>query len=112
MRKTAKHVLANVLKSNTTPRNGDIFTNPIYVIDGGHLLHHMEWPNNCTYAGIIDIYTHYVCRHYGEGSFVCFDGYEEGQMSTKYAEQSRRAGTNTAPDILFDLEMSVTCTQQ
>ena len=111
MRKTAKHTLADILKSRTKPVSADLVQNSIHVIDGGYLLHQVEWPKNCTYADVINSYTRYVCRHDGE-SFVCFDGYSEGGMSTKWAEQRRRAGKHTSPDILFDLEMPVTCTQQ
>ena len=112
MRKTAKHALADVLKKYTRPVDMHMLNCPIFVIDGGHLLHHLKWPGNCTYADIIDMYTHYVSRHYGEGTYVCFDGYQEAGMSTKWAEQTRRAGKDTAPDIIFDLAKTVTSKQK
>lgn len=112
MRKTAKHALADVLKKYSRPVSGDMLQDPIFVIDGGHLLHHVDWPNDCTYGEIIASYTQYVYRCYGGWSFVCFDGYGEAAMSTKWAEQTRRAGKNTASDILFDLDMKVTCSQE
>ena len=72
------------------------------------MLHQLDWQNDCTYADIIASYTDYVFRRYGTFSFVCFDGYEEQTMSTKWAEQTRRADKNTAPDVIFDLDMKVT----
>ena len=108
MRKTAKNALANTLKKYSRPISGDILPNSIFVIDGGYLLHQLDWQNDCTYADIIASYTDYVFRRYGTFSFVCFDGYEEQTMSTKWAEQTRRAGKNTASDVIFDLDMKVT----
>ena len=41
-----------------------------------------------------------------------FDGYGDPCNSTKFAEQCRRTtGKNVAPDILFELQMPVTCSQ-
>ena len=41
-----------------------------------------------------------------------FDVYGDPSNSTKFAEQCRRTtGKNVAPDILFELQMPVTCSQ-
>ena len=41
---------------------------------------------------------------------MIFDGYREA-MSTKVAEQQRRATQNTSPDIIFKLDMTVSTHQ-
>ena len=43
---------------------------------------------------------------------MCFDGYGDPSNCTKFAKQCRRTtGKNVAPDILFKLQMPVTCSQ-
>ena len=43
---------------------------------------------------------------------MCFDGYGDPSNSTKFAEQCCcTTGKNVAPDILFELQMPVTCSQ-
>ena len=103
MRKTAKNAIANTLKKYSTPISGDILPNSIFVIDGGHLLHQLDWQNDCTYGDVIASYTDYVSRRYGAFSFVCFDGYEEQTMSTKWAEQTRRAGKKIQHPTSFSI---------
>ncbi len=81
-----------------------------------HIVSHYFFPTKTTKRikinfdppDIIASYTEYVFRCYGCWSFVYFDGYGEEAMSTKWAEQTRRAGKNTASDILFNLDTKVT----
>ena len=41
-----------------------------------------------------------------------FDGYGDPSISTKFDEQYRRTtGKKVAPDILFELQMPVTCSR-
>ncbi|KAL8607718.1 hypothetical protein ACOMHN_039391 [Nucella lapillus] len=108
MRKNTKSVLANVLKSKVTPVAAGL-QNPYYIIDGGHLLHSVKWPAGSTYDQVCDEYVAHVLNSYGKVSTVIFDGYDI--MSTKVAEQQRRAIKNVSPDILFELDMSVTTHQ-
>ena len=103
MPKTAKSVLADKLKSNVTPCSEGLET-PYYIIDGGHLLHVVTWPRDCTYAQLCETYTSHVLNHYGTDSTVIFDGYTD-HMSTKVAEQQRRATQHMSPDILLEPEM-------
>ena len=103
MRKTVKSALANRLKSNVTPCSEGL-ENPFYIIDGGHLLHAVKWPRDCTYVHLCETYAALVINHYGTDSTVIFDGYTD-RMSTKVAEQQRRATQHTSPDILFEPEM-------
>ncbi|KAL8625264.1 hypothetical protein ACOMHN_030022 [Nucella lapillus] len=109
MRKNTKSVLANVLKSKVTPVAAGL-QNPYYIIDGGHLLHSVKWPAGSTYDQVCDEYVAHVLNSYGKVSTVIFDGYND-IMSTKVAEQQRRAIKNVSPDILFELDMSVTTHQ-
>ena len=112
MRKTVKSVLADVLKSYANPVCSNELQNPHYIIDGGHLLHTVKWPKEGTYGDVIDGYVAYVMNNYGQEAFICFDGYTDRSWSTKAAEQCRRTADNkTAPDILFELDMQVTCNQ-
>ena len=109
MRKHTKSVLANVLKSKVTPVAAGL-QNPYYVIDGGHLLHSVKWPTGSTYDQVCDAYVAHVLNSYGKDSTVIFDGYND-IMSTKVAEQQRRAIKKVSPDILFELDMLVTTPQ-
>jgi len=112
MRKTAKSVLADALKSYVNPMCAGEFQNALRVVDGGHLLHSVLWPKDCTYNDVINEYVSYVVNNHGNEAIVCFDGYGERSMSTKFAEQCRRiTGKNVSPDIVFELEMSVACSQ-
>ena len=54
-------------------------------------------------------YIDYVQRHYGGDIIIVFDGYST--VSTKSAEQMRRAKKMTSSDILFDENMKTTTTQ-
>ena len=54
-------------------------------------------------------YIDYVQRHYGGDITIVFDGYST--VSTKSAEQMRRAKKMTSSDILFDENMKTTTTQ-
>ena len=77
----------------------------LYIADGGHLLHSVMWPKNCTYDDVINNYVLYGVTNYGNEAIVCFN-------STKFAEQCRRTtGKNVAPDILLELQLPVTCSQ-
>ena len=71
------------------------------------------WPNcDCTYNDVINEYVSYVVNNYGTEANVCFDGYCNQSMSTKFAEQCRRtAGKNVSPEILFEIDMPVVCNQ-
>ena len=51
----------------------------------------------------------YVLKHYGPGITVVFDGYST--VSSKTAEQQRRAQRVTSSDIMFDEDMATTISQ-
>ena len=51
-RRPAKAALASLLLALVPPGPTVIPQNPVYVIDGGHLLHSVVWPSPATYAEI------------------------------------------------------------
>ena len=108
MRKPTKSALGTLLKSYA-PVHANIPNNCQFVIDGGHLLHSVIWPQSSTYKGICQCYITYILKHYGAGTTIVFDGYRT--LSTKAAEQLRRAKKSTSRDILFDLNMQTTTSQ-
>src|SRR6218665_614725 len=108
MRKPTKSSLGLLLKSfikqTKLPENG------LFVLDGGHLLQSVVWPQPSTYAGVCHSYISYILKHYGAQSTVVFDGYGS-TTSTKVAEQRRRAQKCTSVDIIFHDDMPTTTTQ-
>lgn len=91
-------------KRSNLPENGP------FVLDGGHLLQSVVWPQPSTYAGVFQSYISYILKHYGAQSIVMFDGYGS-TTSTKVAEQRRRAQKQTSSDIVFEDNMPTTTTQ-
>ena len=108
MRKPTKSSLGLLLKSFTQQSN--LPENCLFVLDGGHLLQSVVWPQPSTYAGVYQSYISYILKHYGAQSTVVFDGYGS-TTSTKVAEQRRRAQKCTSSDIIFEDNMPTTTTQ-
>ena len=106
MRKTNKSVLAMHFKSHVTI-NSEILPNSIFVLDGGQLLHTVQWPQDATCQQVCNAYVKYVTDHYPKDCIIVFDGYSD--LSTKASEQKRRAMQQTSADILFERNMKVTC---
>ena len=71
MRKSNSSVLANALKSYVNPVHAIQYA--LHVADGGHLLHSVMWPKNCTYDDVINNYVSYGVTNYGNVAIVCFD---------------------------------------
>lgn len=76
----------------------------MYVLDGGYLLHTLQWPTDAKYQQICQTYVDYVTVNYGENCIFIFDGYDD-TMSTKVSEQQRRAAQNTLANIIFEWSM-------
>jgi len=111
MRKNVKSVLAHLLlKPVTATETADPGSH--FVIDGGHLLHSVLWPENCTFGVVCNSYVDYVCRKYGTNITVVFDGYNNTSLSTKALEQTRRASRILSPDIVVSLDMPVAVKQK
>ena len=108
MRKPAKSALDTLLKS-FAPAQSNIPNHCQFVIDGGHLLQLAVWPQPSTYEGVCQCHIAYILKHFGVGTVTVFDGYRT--VSTKAAEQLRRAKKSTSSDILFDQNMKTTTTQ-
>ena len=108
MRKPNKSALSALLKSfvSTHPHMPDKCQ---YVLDGGHLLQRVVWPQHSTYRDVCQNYVAYTLNHYGAFSTVAFDGYKT--ISTKTVEQQRRAKKTPSSNILFDLSMKTTTSQ-
>ena len=108
MRKPNKSALSALLKSfvSTHPHMPDKCQ---YVLDGGHLLQRVVWPQHSAYRDVCRNYVAYTLNHYGTFSTVIFDGY--ATISTKTAEQQRRAKKTPSSNILFDLSMKTTTSQ-
>jgi len=108
MRKPNKSSLGTLIKS-FAPGQQDLPENCQYVVDGGHLLQSVVWPQPSTYRDVSLCYVSYVLKHYGPGTTVVFDGYST--ISPKTAEQQRRAQRVTSSDIVFDENMATTTSQ-
>ena len=92
MRKATKSMLANFITRNIHSVQNYLF--PVYIIDGGALLHKVKWStNNADVQHILDQYSSYL-RKYGV-CCVVFDGYESGP-SIKDHEHKRRSGKKAA----------------
>jgi hypothetical protein len=71
-----------------------------YVLDGGSLLHRIDWPKNSTYLDISSCYVRYVVNKFGKCTIV-FDGYPEAP-TTKDNTHKRRVGTAVSPRVEFE----------
>ena len=95
--KTPKSVIYDCFQSVNAEVDA---TNTTYIIDGGHLLHHVVWDRAEIFSVIFEKYVRYLRRHYGHRLTVVFDGYG--------AEQRRRTTkTSSSSDIIFDQFMKV-----
>ena len=84
-----------ILKKDITPCMvplTEIPPNALIYLDGGYILRKYIWSDD-------DTFQHYSCD-----TNVVFDGYDSA-MSTKRAEQKRRAAKGTAKDVLFAAHM-------
>ena len=66
-----------------------------YVLDVGSLMQSVVWPKGCTYNEVLEVYTNYVLRNFGEKVSVVFDGYSD-YPTTKQLEQQRRSKRTSA----------------
>ncbi|GBN81406.1 hypothetical protein AVEN_107699-1 [Araneus ventricosus] len=83
----------------------------INVVDGGFLLHRVQWNVGCKFSSICDQYVSYLIKRYGEKCIVIFDGYGDAN-NTKLAEQRRRSITKMSVDINFEETVTVTVQQE
>ena len=67
----------------------ELLREAVHVIDGGALLHLVQWLSNTTYSGVIKHYREYLLATFGPCT-VIFDGYNNGPstkvLDTKFEE--------------------------
>ncbi|KAK3932952.1 Elongation factor 4, partial [Frankliniella fusca] len=112
MRKGCKSTLAEVLVAEcaaaVTPA---LDRQSPHVVDGGYLLHKVQFPRPATFSTIADTYCSYVSEHWGTGVTVVFDGYSD-RPSTKSEEQQRRAARASCIDVNIHPEITTSIPQQ
>ena len=84
----------------------------VYIIDGGMLLHRVQWKKNDKFNDIFKSYVSYIKSHFKTDVIVVFDGYTYNSTSTKAVKRTRRSNKNSSPNIYFDEEMAVTVSQE
>ena len=110
LRKNDKSDLTSNLKQGIEPIRC-IEELSIFIIDGGYLLRKCVWDSKFTFKEVCLKYIKFIHDNIGMDVTVVFDGYNS-LMSTKRAEQRRRASKGTSPDILFDEHMKPTTSQE
>ena len=111
-READKPVLADALWNKVKLSKMSQPNQPLYVLDGGALLHRIPWKHGATFGEICSSYVYYVCNKYGR-CIVVFDGYCDGP-SVKDATHLRRGSTNAVAvhcDLLstFTVKKDVSC---
>ena len=108
MRKTTKSSLYDIFQQSK-PNVNDV-NNFFYIIDGGMLLHRLNWDQNQKFSSICQNYIKYLRNNYGTNVKVVFDGYNTD--GTKASERNRRYVGNASIDYLFDDDMSLQTTKE
>ena len=70
-----KATLADALWSTVQNQDVSIPTQAKYILDGGSLLHSIQWKTGSTFSSLLQAYTGYVLRKHGK-AVVVFDGYQ------------------------------------
>lgn len=115
MRKTRKSVFYELFDPLTNENEEAYLNNPVYVIDGGFLLHRVVWQSKETFTGILSKYVDYVKKYYNKlGTTIVFDGYPDdaSMKSTKTAERLRRKTKLSAANVAFDETMTATMSKE
>ena len=109
IRKPNKAVLRNHFATKENAMTPDDFD--VCVVDGGALLHKVNWPKT-TYSAVLDRYETHMKRRYEKYNNVkvVFDGYSD-EKSTKSQEHLRRMGTTSA-SIQIKENTKVTCNSE
>ena len=104
LRKANKPQLANALWKMC---NGDLSYLPEgvefhYVLDGGSLLHRIEWQKGSSFSHICQKYVNYIKNSFGSNVTVFFDGYGS-EPSTKDMAHLRRTKGKIVKSVHIDL---------
>ena len=95
-RKSPKSKLYEIFRPlEALPVEGD----EVHIIDGGYMLHKINWQKFDSYDSICDKYINYIKNF---APCIVFDGYPE-EPGTKSYERARRASKHFSPDIEFSL---------
>lgn len=104
LRKTNKAELAKKLESYF-PCSSTSLSDTDYVLDGGYLLHAVNWPPRpATYEDVCNSYVSHIERNYGKSCVTIFDGYR-GETSTKIEEQKRRSAGKSCADLNVEIHL-------
>ncbi|XP_034947845.1 uncharacterized protein [Chelonus insularis] len=109
MRKGTKSDLYDVFE--TINASSKILKESVCVIDGGWLLHQVQWPHSKTFRDICDLYVSYIHRHFPE-AYIVFDGYSNENVAVKTYERFRRNEKNFAPDVNINMDLMVLLTRE
>jgi len=110
LRKAGKPQLAVAITEHSRKISNEAVTDSIpktdhYVLDGGSLLHRVQWKAGDTYGAIAQSYADFTVRHYSLATVV-FDGYGEGPSIKDNTHQRR--GQNIHPVVHFTAETEFT----
>ena len=106
LREANKPQIANSIWSLMGPDVASFPEDPLYILDGGSLLHKVMWVKGKTYYEVCNNYVDYVIKHYGEGTTVVFDGYDD-KASTKDSTHVRRTKGKQGISVHFTGEMKL-----
>ena len=96
--------LVDLTSSNCVLKPQDIGPGHSYVLDGGNLLHQVQWKKgSLTYGTLVDIYVSFVCQY--SSATVIFDGYPE--CSTKDECHLKRKSNKVSVPIMIGPEKIV-----
>ena len=104
-RQADQPVLADSLWNEVKPEQISQPSQPLYVLDGGALLHRIPWKHGTTFCDICSCYVHYVNQEY-DRCIVVFDGYSDGPSAKDAAHL--RGGSTNAVAIHCDLLSTLT----
>ena len=82
-----------------------------YFVDGGYLLHRVEWDKASTYKEIIHLYPIYVNAHYGKCTKV-LDGCVPVSSAIHHEHTRWVMKSTIAPDMSVELENAFTAVSQ
>ena len=87
----------------------ELLREAVYVIDGGALLHLVQWLSNITYSGVIKKYREYLLAAFGPCN-VLFDGYDYGSSTKDIKDQVW--GAKLSQVVTVDLRKKVSTPQE
>ena len=102
MRDPRKSKLRDYLTKNVA--QSKLPDSAIHVIDGGALLHWVQWAPNLTYGGVIKQYREFLLANFGP-CIIIFDGFNNGPSTKDLKHQSR--GSKLSQTVTVDLHRKV-----